>query len=278
MKKYFYTFLTTVVLALLTLLFLSPAACLAESETAASKTWFKALYDSYHTDGTFVLYDLKQKTWTYYNPERAEKAFLPASTFKIPNSLIALETGVIKDENEIIRWDGEKRFLESWNRDLDLKEAFKVSAVWFYQELARRIGAERMNLWLNKCAYGNKDCRDAIDTFWLDGQLRITAKQQAEFLEKLYKGELPFAPRTMSIVRDIMTVEKTATYVFRAKTGMAIRVEHPVGWYVGWLERDGNVYFFANNIDLREGVDPMARVEIVKKYFRRVKLMEEVKQ
>ena len=197
-----------------------------------------------------------------FNEERTKKGFLPASTFKIINSLIALETGVIKDEHEIIKWDGKKRFVQDWNRDHNLRSAIKYSVVWFYQELARRIGEERMKRNINAVGYGNQDIGGGIDLFWLNGNIRITMEEQVEFLKRLHQNDLPFSTRTMDIVKDIMIQEQTKDYTLRAKTGWAARVEPNIGWFVGYLERKDNVYFFANNIDIKNDEDAKFRKKI----------------
>jgi beta-lactamase class D len=203
--------------------------------------------------GSFLLYDLNANKYIYYDSARCNKQFTPASTFKIPNSIIGLETGVIADENFVIPWDGVKRRFEEWNRDLDLKTAIKVSAVPYYQELARRVGEERMKEMITKLNYGNMDISGGIDQFWLTGNLKISQFQQIEFLVKLYKDELPVSARSMKITKEIMLNEDTLGYVLRAKTGWGDMGKQSIGWWVGWVEKEGNAYFFATNI---ESMDP----------------------
>jgi len=139
---------------------------------------FKKYYDQYHVEGSFVLYDPQAKKYILYNQNKLEQSFSPASTFKICNSLIGLETGVIKDENFVITWDIITRQNPKWNSDHNLKTAFKNSTVWYYQELARRVGGQQMKYWLDKANYGNADTSGGIDKFWLTGVLRISPKQQ----------------------------------------------------------------------------------------------------
>ena len=201
--------------------------------------------------GAFVLYDQGADQYTRYNPDRCAERFLPASTFKIMNSLIGLESGVIPDQNYVIEWDGTHYDVVEWNQDHTLKTAFQVSAVWYYQELARRVGRERMQQYIDAVRYGNQDISGQIDTFWLEGGLRISPDEQVEFLKRLYAGDLPFSERSMDIVRDIMVIEQTDEYTFSGKTGTALRVASPVGWFVGYLETSDNVYFFATNIKLQ---------------------------
>jgi len=221
---------------------------IASTPTSASET--KPELEKYFQGfpGTFVLYDLNANRYIRYNPEGSSKGFLPASTFKIMNSLIGLETGVIPDENYVIKWDGTQYENPAWNQDHTLKTAFQNSVVWYYQELARRVGREKMQQYVDLAGYGNGDISGQIDTFWLEGGLRISADEQVELLKRLYQDDLPFSQRSMNIVKDIMMVEKTGDYQLRGKAGTAVSGTSHVGWFVGYLEEKGNAYFFATNI------------------------------
>jgi len=215
---------------------------------------FKKYYDQFELDGSFVLYDQQHDTYIMYNPEQFNQTFIPASTFKICNSLIGLETGVIKDEHFVIPWDSVQRTYAPWNKDNDLKSAFKNSTVWYYQELARRVGGNQMKYWLDKAKYGNADTSGGIDQFWLSGGLRISPEQQINFLKRLHNNKLPFSERTVKIVKDIMIEKDTFGYVIRAKTGWGDEKTRYIGWYVGYIEKNGNVYYFANCVQTR-GLD-----------------------
>jgi beta-lactamase class D len=199
--------------------------------------------------GAFVLRALKSDQTLRFNPERCAKGFLPASTFKILNSLIGLETGVIPDENYLIKWNGTKYATPSWNRDHTLKTAFQNSVVWYYQELARRVGQEKLQHYLDAVSYGNRDLTGKIDSFWLDGALRISADEQVAFLKRLYLDDLPFSQRSLRIVKEILVLEKMETYQLSGKTGATQMGTQNLGWFVGYLEKKGEVYFFATNIE-----------------------------
>ncbi|KZL51516.1 MULTISPECIES: class D beta-lactamase [Cyanophyceae] len=236
----------------------------------AQKVDFTKHFRELGVDGAIIIYDWQNDRIFEHNPQRNQRAFLPASTFKILNSLIALETGVITDEIAVLTWDGIPRTLTEWNRDLNMKEAFKVSAVWFYQVLARRIGYERMQEWVAKAGYGNQKIgnKDDIDTFWLAGEVQITPQQQIDFLRRLYDNELPFSERSLAIVKDIMVMEQTPDYTIRAKTGWLgfnDKVTPQIGWYVGYLEKGNNVYFFSTNIDIRQQQDGAARIQLTRR-------------
>jgi beta-lactamase class D len=229
-------------------------------------------------EGSIAIYDSKQNLLHQYNASRNAKAFLPASTFKILNSLIALETKTIPDELAILTWDGISRQLPEWNRDLNMQSAFKLSAVWFYQVLARRVGFERMQKYVNQVGYGNQKIgtKDRIDSFWLNGELRITPLQQIQFLRSLSTNDLPFSARSISIVKDIMVVEQTPDYTIRAKTatiGFGDNKVKQVGWYVGYLEKDKNAYVFATNIDIRNPKDLGNRKELTRRCLKTLLLL-----
>ena len=220
----------------------------AKSQNIESKDDFKKYYDQYNVDGTFVLYDQSNDKYVCYNPSLIKQPFIPASTFKIMNSLIGLETGVIPDEYFVIPWDSVVRQVVNWNKDHDLKTAFRNSTVWYYQELARRVGGKQMKYWLDKADYGNADTSGGIDKFWLTGGLRISPVQQIGFLKRLHDNALPFSQRSMDIVKKIMIAEETPDYTIRGKTGWSSMDNIDIGWYVGYLETNNNVYYFANCI------------------------------
>ncbi|WP_421920827.1 class D beta-lactamase [Marinifilum sp.] len=232
----------------------------------------KNIFDHENVKACFIIYDLKANKSLIHNQERIDSLFLPASTFKIINSLIALETEVIKNEKEIIKWDGQKRFIDSWNQDHNLASAIKNSVVWFYQELARRIGKERMSYWLKKAEYGNQNIGGKIDFFWLNGDIRITTNQQIDFLKRLYLNQLPFSQKNQETVKDILIVEQTKNYTIRDKTGWAMRSKNQIGWYVGYLENKNKVYFFALNMDIKNSKQAKKRTAITNKILETLKL------
>jgi beta-lactamase class D len=232
---------------------------------------FQQHFESLGVNGSTIIYDLNQDRFYQHNGDRNNTAFLPASTYKIPNSLIALETGVIKNDVDVLTWDGIERGLadapiDEWNQDLNMRLAFKYSAVWFYQVLARKIGHQRMQDLVTKISYGNQNIggKEDIDKFWLEGELRITPRQQIDFLRRLQQNDLPFAQKNIDLVKDIAIAEETDNYVLRGKTGIATSVTPQIGWYVGYLEQNNNVYFFATNIDVVNDQDITARLEVTK--------------
>ena len=232
-----------------------------------------------HSEGCFILYDLKRDRYIRYNSQHCQKRFIPASTFKIFNSLVALETKAIADENTIILWNGVvNNEFTAWNQDQTMRTAFTRSVVWFYQDLARRIGKERMTKYIQAASYGNQDIEDKIDTFWLNGKLRISPEDQIKFLVRLYKEDLPFSPTVMQTVKDVMVIERQDHYILRGKTGWGRDVDgiKNIGWYVGYLERDNNVYFYALNMINQDPNFPMipTRKKILFDAFKDLQLID----
>ena len=226
----------------------------------------ESAFRSREINGCFILYDEENDTSIIYNQSRTVQQFLPASTFKILNSLIALECGVIEDENEIIPWDSIERFVPAWNKDHNLRTGIKYSVVWFYKELARRIGEVRMKSWVDEIDYGNMKTGKEIDNFWLVGDLRISPMEQVEFLTRFSAGDLPFKKEHINTVQKILIEEQNDQYIFRAKTGWADSGQ-PVGWYVGYFVYEGRTFIFVNNIDINSNEDAKARKTIVKEIF-----------
>lgn len=215
--------------------------------------------------GVIVLYDPQTGELRSNDRAAAGARYLPASTFKIFNSLVALQEGAVADQHQVIRWDGVEREIAEWNHDHDMASAIRVSAVWFYQELARRVGAARMQSWLDRVGYGNRRITPAIDQFWIrDGGLRISAVEQVAFIDRLRRGDLPFSPRVMQIVRDITVVERSGDAVLHAKTGWGIAPDPDIGWYVGWVDKGGKSLVFALRIEMRGGQDLALRSGIVR--------------
>jgi len=217
------------------------------------------------TAGTFVGYKTDDYLIIASDKDRSGQAMLPASTFKIPNSVIALETGVVGDpDKDVFKWDGVVRSIEGWNRDHTMRSAIAASAVPVYQEIARRIGAERMQKYVDLFEYGNRDIGGGIDQFWLTGSLRIDPVQQIDFVDRLRRGALPVAKRSQELVRDILPVTKSGDAVIRAKTGLvgAEAGKPSLGWLVGWAEKAGTSTVFALNIDVREPRHIAARMKL----------------
>jgi beta-lactamase class D len=221
------------------------------------------IFQSEGVAGTFVLYDGATDTMFVSDQARAQKRFTPASTFKIANSLIGLDAGAVKNVDEVLPYGGKPQRIKEWEHDMDLREAIKISNVPIYQELARRIGIERMREGVKKLGYGNMEIGNVVDRFWLEGPLAISAVEQTEFLQRLVKGSLPLNPDAMRAVKEITLLEKTDTYELHAKAGWFVGPTPPqIGWWVGWVERENKVYPFALNFDMQGDADAAKRIPI----------------
>ncbi len=225
----------------------------------------KKYFDENKVNGCFALMDNGTGKFTIYNLTRyRDSSFLPASTFKIVNSLIGLQTGKITGDSMVIKWDGVKRPIEEWNQDLTMYKAFRVSAVPYYQEVARRIGKDTMQYWLDTLKYGSMKIKTAIDTFWLDNSLKITPDEELGLVKRLYFGELtPFFRTYQDIVKKAMLFEDAPSYRLGYKTGWGYTEQgHALGWVVGWIEENNHPYFFVLNIESPDHDLDMAKVRM----------------
>lgn len=204
-------------------------------------------------DGSITLYDYNEQKWISNDLSKSQYATLPASTFKIINTLIVLETGAIEDENEIVTWHGNPDTTKYGYRpdiyhDMNLKEAFEVSAGWVYVELAKKVGKDRYRNLLEKSNYGNGDVSIDDPDFWNFGDFAISPVNQIHILKGVYEETLPFSKRSFEILKRIMIQEQTEDYTLRAKTGWTRDGGKDTGWWVGYIERKDNIYFFATRL------------------------------
>lgn len=241
----------------------TPLSFEAQSSPELSK-----LFSEAGVDGTFVLYDVSAERFTIHDQTRAATRFIPASTFKIPNSLIGLSTGVVSDVEALIPYGGKPQYLKVWEQDMGLRDAIKVSNVPVYQELARRIGLKRMNAYLEVIDYGNKNTGTKVDMFWLEGPLKISALEQSKFLANLAQGKLSLPADVQQSVREIIRIEQSDDWVLYAKTGWTTTPTPDIGWWVGWVVKDKRIFSFALNIDMLDKGDAAKRVELGKASLR----------
>lgn len=217
-----------------------------------------------NSTGTFAILNNGTGMFTIYNLDRyKDSQYLPASTFKIVNSLIGLQTGVISSDTMKIKWDGIVRSHSEWNKDLTMYEAFKVSAVPYYQEVARRIGKETMQKWLDSLSYGTKKITTRIDSFWLDNSLKITPDEQLGLVKRLYFNQLPFHRFNQEIVKKAMLFEDKPGYKLSYKTGWGTKENgNPLAWVVGYIEENNHPYFFVLNLESQDKNIDMATVRM----------------
>lgn len=237
------TFFPSSLLCLLSFLFMLSSCALKKAKIDND---IKKYFDERNVEGCFTMMDNSNGSIIVYNMAMDTTRYTPASTFKVVNSLVGLETGKILDEKMIIKWDGTTRPESSWNKDLSMKEAFKVSAVPYYQEVARRIGRDTIRRYLDSLSYGNKDISGPIDSFWLNNKLKISPDEQIGLMKRLYFDQLPFRKSVQQTVRDVMLQEDNTAYKLSYKTGWGFDEQNnSLGWLVGWIEENRHVYFFA---------------------------------
>jgi len=255
------------------LAFISPAH--AEEKFQDRADWGK-VFTEFDANGTIVVADERKDVRAnfVYDEARAKQRYSPASTFKIPHTLMALDAGAVRDEFQIFRWDGVTRSFAAHNQDQDLRSAMRNSTIWVYEKFAKQIGDAKSNdgarVYLRKLNYGNADPTTACGNYWVDGNLAISALEQISILKKLYRNELPFRTEHQRLLKDIMIVEAGRDWILRAKTGW----EGRIGWWVGWVESPSGAVFFALNIDTPNRMEDLhKREDIVRAILKSIKAL-----
>lgn len=211
-----------------------------------------SLFADHGVGGSVTIYDLKTAQWTFSDIADANKGSLPASTFKIFNSLVALEEGAIAP-SDVLKWDGKQKTFKGksvkvWNADANLESAFRNSTIWFYVELSRRIKRSTYAKYLKACGYGNLDLSEKGDDFWNYGNMEMSPKNQVEFLAKLYDEELPFSEKNMKLIKSYMRTNADGPYILSGKSGWVMKGGADIGWLIGFLETNDGVRVYATRI------------------------------
>lgn len=236
----------------------------AEAIEVVERAELYKIFRQYGIDGTFVVANPAGTQAIVVNLERAQQRKRPASTFKIANSIIALETEAVADVDEVIPYGGLPQRFPQWEHDMSLRQAIRVSNVPVYQEVARRIGLKRFHHWLNKFEYGNQSIGSNVETFWLRGPLKISAVEQVSFLTAFLKDELDISGQTTDSIIQITALERKGARVLHGKTGWSAHTFPQTGWFVGWVKSNAGFYPFALNIDMRGRGDRHKRKRIAK--------------
>ena len=223
---------------------------------AAERTEWAAFFAQAPAVGTIAILDTRggeEHVWVH-NAARAQQRFSPASTFKIPHTLFALQAGAVRDEFEVIAWDGVQRGYPGWNQNQTLRSAMRYSTVWVFERFAEKIGHPQLAAWMRENGYGNAATTGEAP-FWVEGDLAISALEQLVFLQLLYRNALPLDRAHQLLTKDVMVVEAGSDWIVRAKTGWS----GSIGWWVGWVERPTGTVFFALNIDTPRRQDDLAK-------------------
>jgi len=247
---------------------------LASAEQVTSPD-FQKIIDGVRLEGSILIYDQTKATFYSNDFARANKGFLPASTFKVPHAMIALESNVVASDTTILPWDGTPRNMKIWNRAMPLSDAIKFSCVPCFQDIARQIGVDRMKEGVEKLKVGDLDITpESIDQFWLTGDSEITQMEQVDFWHRFHEGQLPIAARTDSLVKKMTLLRESKDFKMWGKTGWAASSSQNIGWFVGMLEAKGMMYFFATNVEPREDFDmslfPPVRRQVTMNAFRQL--------
>ncbi|MDP8246320.1 MAG: penicillin-binding transpeptidase domain-containing protein [Candidatus Hinthialibacter antarcticus] len=257
-------------LLLSVLLLLTPIAVFAFDADADVSSLLKGF------DGCFVLHNLQSGQTLKHNASRCDQRMPPCSTFKIPHALVALELGVVKNPDDVVKWDGSPQIFKSWERDHNLYSAIENSVVWYFQRIAEKVGYEKEREYLEKFDYGNKNADRNLTSFWLDqGPLEITANEQIAFLKKFHENTLPVSQRSFEIVKKAILFKQTDEYILRGKTGSG-RFEQGggFGWYVGILECGDDAYLFATNIEGAQNASGKTAREITIKILTELEMLD----
>ncbi|MEV0663126.1 class D beta-lactamase [Actinomadura luteofluorescens] len=232
-----------------------------------------AVFDAAGVHGSFALLDVKTRNTTVVDRRRAQTRLVPASSFKVPHALVALETGVVKSPDEVIPWDGTPQPFPEWEQDMTMREAVRISNAAAFQVIARRIGLQRERQWLHRFGYGNRQTGTKVDRFWLDGPLKISAVEQTRFMERLAAERLPASREHQRTVRDLIKQEEKDGYKLYAKSGWQNAPGPGTGWWAGWVERDGRVYTFALNLDVVKDGDAGKRATVSRELLQRLNVL-----
>lgn len=200
-------------------------------------------------NGSFVLHDTNSDSWSFYNMEAAAKRITPNSTYKIYDALLGLESNVITTEHSNMAWNGEDYPFDSWENDQDLNSAMQNSVNWYFQMIDSRVGLDSVKSFLRKIGYGNQITGADLDLYWTDFSLKISPIEQIELLKKFHDNEFQFNMQNVNAVKDAIRLTSTAEGSLYGKTGTGcIDGQDVNGWFIGYIEKNDNVYYFATNI------------------------------
>jgi beta-lactamase class D len=236
---------------------------------------FSSYFDKFGVKGCFVLFSEADNEYFRYNPVNCDSGYIPASTFKIPHAVIALEEDIVKDTSQVIKWDGTIRPVNEWNQDQTLKTSIKYSCVWVYEGFASRIPLDTYYKYIRSFDYGNKNLSGPPTRFWLAGSFRISANEQIEFLKKFYHYQLAVRPATIDIVKDCIILEKKDNYTLSGKTGGGVLSDTDyIMWLIGYVEKGNQVYYYAMNFRSSNfGKTASARYQITKEILKELGIL-----
>lgn len=203
--------------------------------------------------GSFVLYDDKNDTWMIYNKEEAVTRLTPVSTYKIYDALLGLEAGIISPQSSLIAWDGQRYEYDLWNADQTLHSAMENSVTWYFQAIDRQAGFAAVKNYIREIGYGSQTAAGDLSSYWTDSTLTISPVEQVEMLKKFYYNRFGFSPENINAVKDSIYLYTKGDSSVYGKTGTGKEKEkNTLGWFVGYIEQDERVYFFATSLQNEE--------------------------
>lgn len=223
--------------------------------------------------GCFIMLDGKTGNYIGYNQARARTQFIPASTFKIANSLIGLETAAVASVDQVLPYGGGTHTVKAWEKDMSLRQAIAISNVPVYQGLARKIGLTKMQQMVTRLGYGNTTIGTQVDLFWLGGPLKISAVEQVEFLNRLTQSALPIRSENQAAVREILLVDEKTDWQLYGKTGWTTQPDPDTGWFIGWVNSENTKYHFALNMDVDSMDQLKLRISLVRSSLKVLNLL-----
>lgn len=204
-------------------------------------------------EGSFVLYDLKNDTWSIYDMDYATLRTAPNSTYKIYDALFGLEEGIITPEDSLMVWNGANYPFEAWNADQDLYSAMQSSVNWYFQEIDRQLGTSALRRYIKEIGYGNEIINSDLSSYWMQSALKISPVEQIELLTGLYNNDFGFTPENVNAVKDSICLFSSENESFYGKTGTGRINDNDInGWFIGYIETADSTYFFATNIQSTE--------------------------
>lgn len=213
--------------------------------------------------GSFVLYNLEDDHWFINDMEQSVTRVAPNSTYKIYDSLFALDAGIISPENSQIEWDHTDYPFEAWNADQTLTSAMTSSVNWYFQSLDKQLGKTALQSYVQSIEYGNENITGEFSSYWMESTLKISPVEQVELLTALYQNSLPFTPEDVQAVKDSICLSHSSVGTFYGKTGTGrIDGQDVNGWFIGFLETPGHTWFFATNIKADQSATGSNAVEI----------------
>ncbi len=249
----------------------APAPVTAAAPIIEARDDLRSVFDAAGVVGTFAMLDVANGRTTVVDSERAQRRLVPASTFKVPHALIALETGAIRDLDEVIPWNRQTLAFKDWERDMTVREAIKVSNASVFQTIARRIGPEKEKEWLDRLGYGHAEVGEHVDQFWLDGPLTISPVEQTRFLQRLADRSLPASTAAQDAVIGAVELERTEAFTLYGKTGWQFSRTPQLGWWVGWVRQaDRRLHTFALNLDIEEPADAELRIPLARQLLQKL--------